>query len=56
MFVMEYLLNQLTEPMLRPIRRVVPPMGGFDLSVLVFLIGLQFLQILFQNLITMLFR
>ncbi|HVY52628.1 MAG TPA: YggT family protein, partial [Devosia sp.] len=25
-------LNQLTDPILRPIRRVIPPVGGLDLS------------------------
>jgi len=52
---MEHLLNQLTEPLLSPIRRVIPPMGGLDLSVIVLLVGLQFLQILVQNLVSGLF-
>lgn len=37
-------LDRLTEPLLRPIRRFVPPMGGVDLSSLVLiliLIGLR---------------
>ncbi|MCH8538194.1 MAG: YggT family protein [Alkalimonas sp.] len=42
----EQVMHQLTEPLLRPIRRVIPPLGGLDLSVLVVLIGLQFIQIL----------
>lgn len=42
----ESLLHQLTEPMLAPIRRVVPAIGGLDLSVLVLLVGLQFIQVL----------
>ena len=46
---MEHLLHQLTEPLLNPIRRVIPPVGGLDLSVLVLLLGLQFLEILVQN-------
>ena len=29
------LLFDLTEPLLRPIRRIIPPMGGFDLSFMV---------------------
>ena len=29
----EMLLHQLTDPILSPIRRVIPPMGGLDLSV-----------------------
>lgn len=47
----EGVLHQLTEPMLAPIRRILPPMGGLDLSVLVALIALQFVQILFQDML-----
>lgn len=43
---MEVLLIQLTEPVLSPIRRIIPPIGGLDLSVLVAIIGIQALQIL----------
>ena len=46
----EYVMYQLTEPVLAPVRRILPPLGGLDLSVLVVLIGLQFLNILFSNL------
>lgn len=35
------LLAQLVEPVLRPFRRVIPPVGGLDLSPLVVLILLQ---------------
>ncbi|WP_100656623.1 YggT family protein [Alteromonas flava] len=42
----EYVTMQLTEPFLAPIRRFIPPMGGLDLSVLVAIIGLQFIRIL----------
>lgn len=45
----EYVMHQLTEPVLRPVRRVIPPIGGLDLSVLVVLVGLQFLNILFTG-------
>ncbi|MCS4308652.1 YggT family protein [Rheinheimera pacifica] len=45
----EYVMHQLTEPLLRPVRNILPPLGGLDLSVLVVLIGLQFLNILFSN-------
>jgi YggT family protein len=45
----EYVMQQLTEPLLRPVRRILPPLGGLDLSVLVVLIGLQFLNILFSS-------
>ena len=47
----EHVMHQLTEPLLRPIRRILPPLGGLDLSVLVVLVGLQFLNILFIDLI-----
>lgn len=39
-------LHSLTGPVLRPVRRVVPPIGGLDLSPLFVLIGLQALLIL----------
>ena len=37
-------LQKVTEPVLKRIRRVLPPMGGFDLSPLVALIAISFLQ------------
>ena len=40
------LLSSLCEPVLRPIRRLVPPIGGLDLSVLFALLGLQALLLL----------
>ncbi|PSW07813.1 hypothetical protein C9J01_25350 [Photobacterium rosenbergii] len=42
----EYVMHQLTEPMTAPIRRIIPAMGGLDLSVLVLFIGLQFANFL----------
>ena len=39
-------LQAMTEPVFRPIRRVIPPMGGLDLSPLVVLLGIQFLRYL----------
>ncbi|CAM3184618.1 MULTISPECIES: YggT family protein [Vibrio] len=47
----EYVFHQLTEPMLAPIRRILPPMGGFDLSVLVLFIVLQFANFLMGDII-----
>ena len=35
-------INALSYPILRPIRRVIPPIGGIDLSPMVALIGFQF--------------
>ncbi len=37
-------LGQLTEPLLTPIRRLIPPIGGFDLSLLVLIIILTVVQ------------
>jgi YggT family protein len=42
------LLARICEPLLRPLRRIVPPIGGLDLSALFVLIGLQALQILLR--------
>ena len=40
------ILERITDPVLRPVRRVVPLVGGIDLSPLVVLIGLQVLKML----------
>ncbi len=37
-------LYRLTEPLLRPIRRYMPNMGGIDLSPLALLLGIFLLQ------------
>ena len=42
-------LNRMTEPLYRPIRSVLPDMGGIDLSPLVVLFGLYALQIVVNN-------
>ena len=39
-------LERLTDPMLRPIRRVLPSLGGIDISPIILLLLLQALQIL----------
>lgn len=41
-------LHALTEPMLRPIRRIVPNAGGLDLSVIVAFLIIIFLDNLIQ--------
>jgi YggT family protein len=43
---MELVMLQLTEPFLAPIRRVLPAMGGLDLSVLVAILAIQFIRLL----------
>jgi YggT family protein len=40
------LLEQLTEPLLAPLRRLIPPAGGIDWSVLVALVAIQLVNIL----------
>jgi YggT family protein len=37
-------LNRVTEPALRPIRRVIPNLGGVDLSPLVLILLLYFVR------------
>ncbi|MFO1085297.1 MAG: YggT family protein [Reyranellaceae bacterium] len=38
------LLYRLTEPVLRPIRRILPNLGGVDISPVVLLLGLFFVR------------
>ena len=38
------LLFELTEPVLRPVRRVIPPAGMFDTSFLIVFFGLTILR------------
>ena len=37
-------LYKVTEPALRPIRKVMPNLGGIDLSPIILLLGIFFLQ------------
>lgn len=39
-----YALKRLTEPLLGPIRRRLPDLGGIDISPIVLLIALQFVR------------
>ncbi|MBB1274777.1 YggT family protein [Psychromonas sp. SR45-3] len=50
----EAVMIQLTEPLLSPVRRIIPVMGGLDLSMLVVLLGLQFLEKLVTGLLAQL--
>ncbi|MEM7027233.1 MAG: YggT family protein [Pseudomonadota bacterium] len=43
---MTVIMYQLTEPLLRPARKIIPPAGGFDWSALIVLIALQLALIL----------
>ncbi len=40
------LIHSLNEPLLGPARRLLPPMGGFDLSPILVMIGLRLLSML----------
>jgi len=40
------LMYQLTEPVLRPFRKMIPPIGGLDLSPLFAIIAIRFLILL----------
>jgi YggT family protein len=42
-------LNRLLEPIYGPIRRVLPQMGGLDLSPLVALLGIYAIEIILRN-------
>jgi YggT family protein len=43
------IIRVLTEPLLRPIRRVLPTFGGFDFSPMVLLIALGLLRRLLRH-------
>ena len=38
------LIWQLTEPVMRPVRNILPPMGGLDFSPILIFIGIQLLK------------
>ena len=42
-------LNRITAPIYRPIRRMLPDMGGLDLSPMIVLFGLIALQVIVNN-------
>ncbi|GGQ09687.1 YggT family protein [Shewanella litoralis] len=43
------IMTQLTEPILAPVRKILPSLGGLDLSVLVVFIAMNFLNMLFAQ-------
>ncbi|HEY0853866.1 MAG TPA: YggT family protein [Devosia sp.] len=43
------IVNQITEPILKPIRRIVPPVGGLDLSPIIVFVIIFFLQSFLAN-------
>ena len=42
-------LNRLLEPVYRPLRRLLPNMGGLDLAPLIALVGVAALRIIIAN-------
>jgi YggT family protein len=44
-------LYALTEPLFRLVRKVIPPIGGLDLSPIVVLLAVQFLNYVLDNLL-----
>jgi len=44
------LLDRITAPLLEPFRRLIPPLGGIDISPIVVLLLLNFVRILFNRL------
>lgn len=38
------LLNMATEPLIKRLRKFIPPMGGFDFTPMVIIFGIYFLQ------------
>ncbi len=45
------LLNRMTNPVLAQIRRFVPPIGGIDISPIIIIFGIYFLQKLLYSLL-----
>ncbi len=43
-------VNALLDPILKPVRRIMPDTGAIDLSPMVLIIGLSILQIILKNL------
>lgn len=44
---MAEIMRQITEPIMAPARKVIPPMGGLDLSPMIVLMLLMFIKVLF---------
>jgi YggT family protein len=45
-----YFLDKLTQPFLSPVRKIVPPIAGIDISILIVLVLLQVVNIVLANL------
>lgn len=46
-----FALQRMTDPLYRPIRRILPDFGGIDFSPLVLLLLIQALRILLENIL-----
>ncbi len=44
-----YFLERITEPVLMPVRRVIPPIGGIDISPVILILLITFLEQLIQD-------
>lgn len=47
---LEEILSQLTEPLISPIRRIIPPIGNIDISFMIFVFILMLLNMVAMNL------
>lgn len=45
------ILNRLTEPVMAKVRRVIPPIGGIDISPMIVIFGIFLLQRLLYSLL-----
>jgi YggT family protein len=50
----QYMLAEILNPMLAPIKRILPSMGPLDLSPLILLVAIQIAQIVLSNIARML--
>jgi YggT family protein len=48
-YVVTDFLHRITEPVLRPIRRVIPTLSGIDISPVVLILGIWFLRNLMRE-------
>ncbi|MEQ9609739.1 MAG: YggT family protein [Kiloniellaceae bacterium] len=49
-------LWRVTEPALRPIRRFMPNLGGIDISPIILILIIYFIQMVLQNVLVMLYQ
>ena len=47
-----FLLHQITEPVMRPVRKILPPMSGIDLSPMLAMVGLWLAKLLLLDPLT----